>query len=767
MRHKLMLVFICLTILFWKPFPGYAAGFRFDQKNKHEIIIGNKAIRFGFNATTGALLTFSDLTNSTELLNYRNASENSLWEITLIRNAATRKLNLSNAQSFHYSKVNDKTLQLEWNDFTGLSNPSLKVMVTVKVADNELFSEWHIAIEGLNGEKIERVAFPRISGFENIENEKLAVPQWMGELMKDPFPKKAKENGSGKQYVWNYPGPLSMQFVALYNRGPQGLYFAANDTMNYFKQLSMGVDSAGYIGYQMNNYPAFDSSLGNYVLPYDATIGIFKGDWFSAAMIYKKWAVNQKWCRESRLKNNNDNSWLDSTALWVWNRGESNNVLTPAEELKKKLQLPVNVLWHWWHGCAYDDGFPDYFPPREGPESFKHAVNLANAEGVNAILYMNSFQWGTSTKSFETESAAKWAVRNINGNMEPHVFNIFTHHSLTPMCMATGFWRNKYSSLADKAINRYHVGGIYMDQACISYMCYNKDHGHSIGGGDYWVNSFGLLTNEIRKNNSSNKKIVLAGEGCGEGWLPYLNAFLTLQVSNERYAGVDGPQTIPLFQAVYHQYGVTFGNYSSLVSPPYDALWPKEYAPKHPEELLDPKFNKQFLMEQARSFVWGMQPTMANYHEFLSTKRGVEINYLVDLVKVRYKALKYLLYGEFIRPPQIEIPEEVIPISRLSIYAGQKDRVKTFQENIPLLYTSAWKANDGSLGIAIAGINSTPSQIKFSMDSISYNIGKSGKIYMITAEGEKLLTIYKNGNSHINFKLSPDGICFLKIIPDF
>lgn len=172
-------------------------------------------------------------------------------------------------------------------------------------------------------------------------------------------------------------------------------------------------------------------------------------------------------------------------------------------------------------------------------------------------------------------------------------------------------------------------------------------------------------------------------------------------------------------------------------------------------------------MEQARSFVWGMQPTMANYHEFLSTKRGVEINYLVDLVKVRYKALKYLLYGEFIRPPQIEIPEEVIPISRLSIYAGQKDRVKTFQENIPLLYTSAWKANDGSLGIAIAGINSTPSQIKFSMDSISYNIGKSGKIYMITAEGEKLLTIYKNGNSHINFKLSPDGICFLKIIPDF
>lgn len=332
--------------------------------------------------------------------------------------------------------------------------------------------------------------------------------------------------------------------------------------------------------------------------------------------------------------------------------------------------------------------------------------------------------------------------------------------------MATDFWRNKYSSLADKAINKYHVGGIYMDQACISYMCYNKDHGHRTGGGDYWVNGFGLLTDEIRKKNTSDKKIVLAGEGCGEGWLPYLNAFLTLQVSNERYAGVGGPTTIPLFQAVYHQYGVTFGNYSSLVSPPYDALWPKEYAPKHPEELLDSVYNKQFLMEQARSFVWGMQPTVANYHEFLSVRRSKEIKYLVDIVKVRYKVLKYLLYGEFIRPPHIEIPREVIPISRLSIYAGQEGRVKTFHENVPLLYTSAWRAQDGGIGIAIANINNSSYQIKFNLNQSTYNIGKTGKVYLITSEGEKLLAIYKNGRADINFELAPDGICFLEFIPN-
>ena len=35
---------------------------------------------------------------------------------------------------------------------------------------------------------------------------------------------------------------------------------------------------------------------------------------------------------------------------------------------------------------------------------------------------------------------------------------------------------------------------------------------------------------------------------------------LALQVSHERYAGPDGWDTIPFFSAVYHGYGVFYGN---------------------------------------------------------------------------------------------------------------------------------------------------------------------------------------------------------------
>src|SRR5699024_6581273 len=104
----------------------------------------------------------------------------------------------------------------------------------------------------------------------------------------------------------------------------------------------------------------------------------------------------------------------------------------------------------------------------------------------------------------------------------------------------------------------------------------------------------------------------------------------------------------------------------SLVSPPYDEMWPQEFAPDNTEQPLDEKFNKQFLMEQARSFVWGMQPTIANYHSFLDSERKEEIDYLLDVAKLRYKRLKYLLYGKFLKSPTIDIPEREIDISKLS-----------------------------------------------------------------------------------------------------
>jgi hypothetical protein len=233
----------------------------------------------------------------------------------------------------------------------------------------------------------------------------------------------------------------------------------------------------------------------------------------------------------------------------------------------------------------------------------------------------------------------------------------------------------------------------------------------------------------------------------------------------ERYAGDSGWEPIPFFQAIYHQYAITYGNYSSLIVPPYDELWPKEYAPKNPLALLDKKYSKQFLMEQARSFVWGLQPTIANYQSFLVSERNEEINYLLNLAKVRNNGLKYLLRGKFLDSPEIDAPKEIIDMSRVSIYAGKTgNTVTSFQKEAALLYSGIWKSDDNQVGIALASISENPIQLNLNFSSEDFGMVASGKVNIIDANGTKYIKDYENGKIEINFTLQPKQICILEIV---
>ena len=730
----------------------------------HLIYLENSRIKLGFDRKTGLLRVFDDLDHFYEFLS-EDIVSGSPWQIYLFSGSGTKVVDISKASRFHIEKVDSRNLVFIWNEFADIKNKNFQVEVKVILEKDEPSSAWQISLTGCEGLNLSSVVFPRISGLKNPGKEFLAVPSWMGELIEDPRIQLSKLSGREKKYEWTYPGPLSMQCMALYSPQKCGFYAACHDSLAYRKSFGFLLDTLNSLVYQMNNYPVFDSAQTTYKPAYQAIVGSFTGDWINAAERYKKWGSKQQWCVQSRLKNNLSPAWLNKTALWVWNRGQSSNVLLPAASLKQKLDLPVNVFWHWWHGCSYDDGFPEYFPPREGKKSFMKALAAAQQDGLKAIVYMNVLQWGTSTDSWKKENASAAAVKDINGNMNSHVYNVFTAKSLTSMCIGTRFWKDKYASLCERALNSYHLNGIYMDQACLSRTCYDSHHGHPLGGGNYWVENFETLTGQIRAETTQSDQPVLAGEGCGEVWLPYLDVFLALQVSMERYAGINGREPIPFFQAVYHAYGITYGNYSSLLIPPYDTLWPKAFAPKNPTELLDKKYNRQFLMEQARSFVWGMQPTIANYREFLNRDRKEEIDYLINLAKVRYQGLKYLLRGEFLRSPDNEFPQEELNISRLSIYAGREGQSVThFQKSFPLVYEGTWKSDDNQIGIALASISDKAFPVNLSFDSSDYNLPASGTIYLIDTGGKRILTSYTDGKIEINFRLPPKGLCIVEII---
>lgn len=722
--------------------------------------LSNGKFELVFKRASGELEKMVSVKENASFLVDEIISGGSPWEIIIDGTEKSRRIDARAASNFTTSqKANG--LELTWAGFEGLPT-DFRVTAYVDLLPDSAMSAWRIRVDGIAGTLIRKVTFPRIAGLKDLGEEELAVPDWMGALLKSP---RAVLTPGGGGFAWEYPGHMSMQFITLYNPHDAGIYLASDDSLAYSKTFTLSVDSTGMLVYGVDNYPPYEQQLTSYEPPYAFLIGGFRGDWLTAAQLYKRWAEQQHWCRDSRLANGKVPDWVENTSYWVWNRGRAANVLPPAAALGKRLNSRVSVLWHWWHGGSYDDSFPEYFPPRDGNEVFKTAVSEAQQKGVNALVYMNALKWGPSTQSWVNEGAERFAAKDINGNMLSHVYNIFTHKALTNMCEATDFWKQKYASLVDTAINQYGVGGIYMDQICLNRRCYDPTHGHSIGGGNYWMTHVAEKDRLIRSKFPADRSPALAGEGVGENWLPHLDVFLALQVSKERYAGVHDWQTIPLFQSVYHAYGITFGNYSSLLTPPYDEMWPQEQAPDDTETPLDAEFNTQFLMEQARSFVWGMQPMIANYQPFLDTIRQEEIDFIERLADVRQAGLDYFVFGEFLRPPHLDVPEETIAVSRLSIYAGRSGNVTRFESKFPSVYVSAWRSKEGKAAVALASIRKQDYRVDFVMDPAEYGIGDAGSVFVNDEHGRRKLMDYDAGNSAVSLTLPPLGICFLEFVP--
>jgi hypothetical protein len=501
----------------------------------------------------------------------------------------------------------------------------------------------------------------------------------------------------------------------------------------------------------------------SYAPAYPVVVGVFRGDWVTAAERYRAWGTRQRWAVGSRLRTGVVPAWVPDTALWVWNRGRSEGVLPPAALLRRELGLPVSVLWHWWHGCAYDSGFPEYLPPREGAESFGRALSVAQADGVRAIVYMNQRLWGLTTRSWQEEGAERFAVKGPDGTYRKEVYNTFTRDACVSMCLGTGFWREKYAGLAGQVIQQFRVDGIYMDQACTSLACHDATHGHPLGGGRFWMEGFRALSADIRRRAAEVRPPALAGEGSGEAWLPYLDLMLSLQVSRERYAApAEGWEAIPFFPAVYHAHAIQFGNYSSLTMPPYDELWPAATAPKEPLALLDRRYARQFRTEQARALVWGQQPMLANFQPEQLQQRAEEIAFVLRLARLRRQGRDFLQHGDFLRPPEIAAAPIDTPMSRLSIYAGQKGGLTTFVKALPPAHAGAWRAPDGRVALVVVSVLTEPQEVTLEFDPAAYGLPPLVRATRLDEFGRRE-SAGEVREGRLRIALPPDGACLIEL----
>ena len=213
-----------------------------------------------------------------------------------------------------------------------------------------------------------------------------------------------------------------------------------------------------------------------------------------------------------------------------------------------------------------------------------------------------------------------------------------------------------------------------------------------------------------------------------------------------------------MFQAVYHDCAVLFGSYSSLTRPPYDDLWPAKYAPSEPLKLLDRKFAQQFRLEQGRAFVWGQQPTIANFLPEQLEMRESEMDFVLRIARLRRNARKYLQDGVFLRPPLTGTGRMTIPMSRLSIYAGQQETVQEYTHASDIVLAGAWQAADGALAAALANLAEYPVPIHVTLTREDYPLAEQGVIRRILERESETTGTFEQGEASLEITLDPADV---------
>lgn len=129
---------------------------------EQDVVLRNGKIELGFSTKTGGFKTFKNINNSFSFLE-ANPSKKSLWKINFLKPSGIGSIEMTNASNFQYLKEDNNTLTLVWSNFNVLENKDFKVVAKIKLKEDKPLSDWDIAVEGIDDEKISSVVFPIIS----------------------------------------------------------------------------------------------------------------------------------------------------------------------------------------------------------------------------------------------------------------------------------------------------------------------------------------------------------------------------------------------------------------------------------------------------------------------------------------------------------------------------------------------------------------------------------------------------------------------------
>jgi len=719
------------------------------REDAQYVHLGNSQVEITFQKSDGKLYGLLHKDTQTDLIPVKTAWW-SPYDFSYYTNGQYHYGGGWCADSFTYhshTNTDSAALYMLWNGFlVDGSALDMQVAVSAEVRGDSTLTYWSISITNNAGIMLDAVDFPAINGLGQISTDpnmdSLAYPSLCGLLFQNPLGNFIEGRGWGWEMY--YPSSYAtMQFMAYYGSNPTaGVFVASHDPNGHSKFFDFSRPASSWLHMNIRHVPEFEAGA-DYTMTYPVVVGVFSGDWYDAAQIYRSWALKQPWTSKGTLSTRTDMpAWLRSAGAhqWVYTHpnGLPDNPFSIVPDVISNtahyLGHPAIADWIGWEREGWYIEYPDVFPPKEGWNPFRQAISNTQ-EASNHILFVPDTTSYSSLAPSWTNAQPSACRDRFGSYLDPTPYSENGSNALFyKVCPETGYWSNKLSAmlttLAQEKADVIQLDGfpVFGPQPCA-----DSNHGHPLGGGKWWYDSYMTIFSSF-KNQARllNTNLVLSSEGMAEVYIPLCESFWNPSTTGwspnshtDMLTDTSRVQLIPLWHAVYHdralvQSGISFCSRNA----PSGAVGYGDY-------------RGYYVRGFALALTWGEMPTTWYCDELMSELDEQEerdvANYLRRIVQARLGcAAKYLVYGRMLRPPAITSPSYHIAGAENIPYSGAD--YPPF--DTPSVLSSTWKAPSGSTGFVLSNI---------SHDTVTVSVPVYASALMLPPNDCYTVFQYKNG----------------------
>ena len=338
----------------------------------------------------------------------------------------------------------------------------------------------------------------------------------------------------------------TMQHRAYYSEDGFGTYVAVEDPdHNYRRTTVMGMyEDLELSWYSTAAYKSFSPAGNDYTHSGKTVLEVFNGDWFEAAMIYKKFLPQAKWWIKD-LPRTSTPKWFRELPATILVGTRPKNHAQVITFMRKYLDVPISVHLVGW---SFPERriWPHFDQINEAGKEFMAHVKQHDVRVIpysdSIIFSINDVPGSTGEKDYSRIGFPS-AVKNVNGIP---IYRQYGKKKVVVVCPGAPLWQDYYTNIVS-SIAKLGFDGAYHDQqgAYRAFSCFDRTHNHDVNDPASWIVKGHIpMFEKIRAAAYKvNPDFVHTSEDGADPHLQLMDGYTMWRFTE--------PNHVPAFQAVY------------------------------------------------------------------------------------------------------------------------------------------------------------------------------------------------------------------------